>query len=166
MTRESMIAMRSKNGFSNNKEAPLTRYLITFCIITTGVTFLEGILGSIYYPEQSLDFTAFFVPPLYGFLTALTGLVTESRRTLSTGETVFRMALQLGLIELIVLGSNYLAGNSYTPVQYVIIALGVAAVFAFVYFMIWLNDRRIAAAFNKRLAELQDSVANDGDDTD
>lgn len=148
-------------SFSNNKDSLLTRYLINFCIITTGVTFLEGILGSIYYPEMVFGFTAYFVPPLYGFLTALTGLVTESRKPISAGGMIFRMAVQLILIEAIVLGTNYLAGHRFEPLQTAVLAAGVAAVFAFVYFMVWLNDRRIAAAFNKKLAELQKSAEHD-----
>lgn len=143
---------------SINNGSPLVRYIVSFCVITTGVGLLEGILGGAFMPEMRFGFEAYYVPPLYGFLTVLTGLVLESRRTLSLGEMLFRMTIQLVLIECIVFGTNHLSGNFYTLAQSLVLAAGIAAVFISVHFIIWLNERRIASLFNKKLAEMQKSI--------
>ena len=41
-----------------------------------------------------------------------------------------------------------------------IVAAEVTVIFLFVYFVIWLNERRIAKAFNRELAELQARKGN------
>ena len=132
-----------------------TRYLIGFCVTTTGVCLLELILGSLMLPEQRFGFGAFLMPPLFGFLTTMTALVLESRRELSAAETAVRMVLQLLLIEGIVFGINLWAGNRYSAPEAVLLAVGIAAVYAFAHLVLWLNERRIARAFNERLAEFQ-----------
>lgn len=134
----------------------LTKYLVSFCFTTTGICFLELILGSLLMPDMRFGFDAFLMPPLFGFLTTMTGLVLESRRALSAGETVLRMFVQLILIEGIVFGINLAAGNRFTVVETAALAVGIAIVFAFVHLVSWLNERRIARAFNSRLAEFQE----------
>ena len=137
------------------KDSMLTKFLVSFCVTTTGICFLELILGSLLMPDMRFGFDAFLMPPLFGLLTTATGLVTESDRALSTAETVVRMAIQLVLIEGIVFGVNLAAGNRYTVRESVFLAAGVAVVYVFVHAVVWLNDRRIAKAFNARLAQFQ-----------
>lgn len=132
-----------------------SRFMINACVITTGIILLEGTLGSFFLPDMQLNFHAYLVPPIFGVLTALTGLVVESRRDLSIRRMLCRMALQLLLIEGMVFGVNHLAGYSYPWPMSLAMALGIFAVFVFVYFVMWLNERRIAKEFNKRLAQMQ-----------
>lgn len=137
-----------KNGF-------FTRFIVSACVITTCISLMEGLLGSLFLPDRMLGFRAFFVPPLFGLLTALTGLVVESRRELTVRQMLFRMLLQLLLIEGMIFGINCLAGNSYSWKMAVALALGILAVFVLVYVVMWQNERRVAEAFNKRLAAMQ-----------
>lgn len=132
-----------------------SRLIVNTCVITTGITLLEGILGSLFLPQMALSFHAYLVPPIFGVLTALTGLVVESRRSLSVRQMLFRMLFQLLLIECMVFGVNYVAGNVYSLKMSAALALGILAVFVFVYFVMWLNERRIAMEFNRRLAQMQ-----------
>lgn len=136
-----------------------SRFIINVCVITTGITLMEGILGSIFLPDMPLNFRAYLVPPVFGVLTALTGLVVESRRDLSIRQMLCRMALQLLLIEGMVFGVNHLAGYSYPWPMSLALALGIFVIFIFVYFIMWLNERRIANEFNRRLAEMQKNHA-------
>lgn len=133
----------------------LARYIVCFCAVTTGICIMEGVLGGAFFPDKLLHFDAYLVPPVFGLLTSLTGLVVESRRDLSVGQMLFRMFLQLVLIECIVFGSNILVGNRYSPQMAVVVALQIAAIFVFVYFVMWFNERRIANEFNKRLVKMQ-----------
>lgn len=132
-----------------------SRFVVSVCIITTGITLMEGILGSFFLPDMTLNFRAYLVPPLFGVLTALTGLVVESRRELSIRQMLFRMLIQLILIECMIFGVNHLAGYVYSLKMSLALAFGILAIFGFVYFVMWLNERRIANEFNRRLEQMQ-----------
>ena len=71
----------------------LTDFILSFCIITACITLVNGILGCIFMPDIRFGYEAFFSPPLFGLLTALTGIITKSRRELSTGQTLSRLML-------------------------------------------------------------------------
>lgn len=133
----------------------LSELFLVFFIITACITILTGILGTLFFPDMQLGFDAFFSPPLFGFLSALTGLVTISSRELSVRQVMLRRLLQLLLIELIVFGVNYLAGNSYGLLLNVVLALSIAVVYVVVYLVIWLNDWRSAKLFNEQLKRFQ-----------
>ena len=139
----------------NDKGGLLSRYLIAFCVITTGLCLAEGILGSLLMPDSRLPFSAYLVPPGFGLLTVLTGIVVESRRVLSVWEMALRLVLQWLLILGLVFGVNLVLGYRFTPMMAGIVAAEVTMIFFFVYFVMWLNERRIASAFNRKLAALQ-----------
>lgn len=132
-----------------------TRYLIAFCVITTALCVMEGILGALLLPDMSLQFKHYLVPPAFGLLTSLTGLVMESRKELSVRQMLARMAIQLLLIEGIVFGVNIAIGNRFSPLMALVVAFENAVIFVFVYFVMWLNEHRIANAFNSRLSAWQ-----------
>ena len=146
--------------FNENNGGLLSRYLIAFCVITTGLCLAEGILGSWLLPDSRLSFSAYFVPPGFGLLTVLTGIVVESRRVLSVWEMALRLVLQWLLIMGIVFGVNLFAGYRLTPMLAGIVAVEVTVIFLFVYLVMWLNERRIANAFNRQLAVLQARKGN------
>lgn len=133
----------------------LARYAVAFCAVTTGLCLLEGLLGCFLFPGRMLDYRAFLAPPAFGLLTSLTGLVMESERVLSLWETLLRLGVQLLLIEGMVFGLNLLTGQPLTPLLAALLAAEVVGVFVFVYFILWLNERRVADAFNRKLATRQ-----------
>ncbi len=137
-----------------------TEFLITFLVITACVTIMEGVLGMIFLPDMRFGFEAFLSPPLFGFLTALTGIVTKSTRELSRKQILFRELLQLLLIEALVFGVNHLVGATYEARLKVALAAAIALVFVAVYLVIWLNDRRSARLFNEKLKEFQEEMRN------
>ncbi len=141
--------------FNENNGGLLSRYLIAFCVITTGLCIAEGILGIWLLPGSRLPYSAYFVPPGFGLLTVLTGIVVESHRVLSAWEIAFRLVLQWLLIMGIVFGVNLVVGYRFTPLMAGIVAAEVTVIFVFVYLVMWLNERRIAHAFNRKLASLQ-----------
>lgn len=109
-------------------------------------------------PEMRFGFEAFFSPPLFGLLSALTGLITKSSKELSVGQALFRKLLQLLSIEVIVFGANYLAGTVFESKLKVTLALAIALVYVLVYLIMWLNDRRSANLFNERLKAYQQEM--------
>ncbi len=145
------------------KDNPLTDILLVFFITTACITILEGTLGSLLYPTQRFGCTAFLSPPLFALLTSSSSLVMLSRKELSIRQVIVRRILQLIWIEAIVFGLNLIAGTHFGPAAIVSLSLGVAAVFVTVNLMMWLNDRRIASNFNKKLQSMQDEAIHDTD---
>lgn len=145
--------MRNKTSF--------TDFLMAFFVITTCITILEGLLGLLFLPDMRFGFEAYLSPPLFGFLTALTSVVTNSKKELGIKAMLFRVLLQLLLIECIVFGTNYLNGTVFNLSLNISLALGVAVVFVIVYFVLWLNDRRIANTINQHLKVFQENCKNE-----
>ncbi len=139
--------MRIKNG--------MAEFLTAFFICTTCITFLEGIIGMLFFPEEKFGYEAFFSPPLFAFFSILFGLVVKSKKELSVKQVIFRRFLHFLMIEALVLGLNYMAGRKYTPIALFTLVFSIAFVFVSVYFFIWLNDRRSAALFNEKLKQYQ-----------
>ena len=111
-----------------------------------------------FFAEDKFGWEAFFSPPLFGFLSVLLGMVTKSKRELSVKEILFRRALHLLLIELLIFGMNYETGMQFDVLFSVTLAFSVAAVFVAVYVVMWLNDRKSAALFNEKLKEYQGRI--------
>ncbi len=139
--------MRIKNG--------MAEFLTAFFICTTCITFLEGVIGMLFFPEEKFGYEAFFSPPLFAFFSILFGLVAKSKKELSVKQVIFRRFLHLLMIEALVLGLNYVAGRRYTPIALFTLVFSIAFVFVSVYFFVWLNDRRSAALFNEKLKQYQ-----------
>lgn len=131
------------------------QFMLVFFIVTACITILSGILGMIFMPDVRFGYEAFLSPPIFGFLSALSGLVTKSRKELSVGQMLFREFLQLLLIEVMVFGVNYVFGTTFTWELNITLALSIAVIFILVYVIMWLNDQRSAVAFNAKLVEFQ-----------
>ena len=133
----------------------LIQFMLVFFIVTACITMLSGFLGMIFLPEMRFGYEAFLSPPLFGFLSALSGLITKSKKELSIKQILFRELLQLMLIEIMVFGANHMFGTSFGWQLSVTLAIGIAVIFVLVYVVLWLNDRNSAKAFNAKLAEFQ-----------
>lgn len=138
-----------------NHKSRFSEFLMSFCVCTTCITILEGILGILFFPEQELGYEAFFSPPLFGFISVLFGIVTWSKKELSMKQILLRRVLHLLLIEGMVFGLNYAAGNVFPAAVNAILAIGIAVVFVMVYVILWINDRKSARLFNQKLKEFQ-----------
>lgn len=133
----------------------LIQFLLVFFIVTACITILNGLLGMIFLPEMRFGYEAFLSPPIFGFLSALSGLVTKSKKELSVKQMLFREFLQLLLIEIMVFGANYMFGICFEWELSVTLAIGIAVIFVLVYVVLWLNDRSSAKTFNAKLVEFQ-----------
>ncbi len=136
----------------------LVEFLMAFFVCSTCISILEGLLGMAFFAEDKFGWEAFFSPPLFGFLSVLLGMVTKSKKELSVKEILFRRAIHLLLIELLIFGMNYETGMQFDVLFSVTLAFSVAAVFVAVYVVMWLNDRKSAALFNEKLKEYQGRI--------
>ena len=137
-------------------KSSLMEALISFCVCTTCITLLEGVLGVLFFPDTLLDYGAFFSPPFFGAVSVLLSMVTYSKKEQSVKEILIRQAIHLLLIEAMVFGLNYLVGIVYPMVVSITLALGIAVIFVLVYWIVWLNDCKSADLFNQKLKEYQE----------
>ncbi|TCL56554.1 DUF3021 family protein [Kineothrix alysoides] len=127
----------------------------SFFISTTLITLGSAIIGSLYLKEVTFGYYAFFSPPLIGLLSSLLGFVGYSKREFSVSEAIARKGIHLFLIEAMIFGLNYASGVRFSPGFSIILALFIVFVFVSVNVIIWLNDKRVADAFNKELEFFQ-----------
>lgn len=139
------------------RENRIHSMIMSFFVITACICVLEGVLGVLFLPEATFGCEAFLMPPAFGVLCALTGVVLYSRKELSMRAMVFRMALQLVLIELMVLSANYFWGDweNITISMKVVLIVGIALTYMIVHVVMWMNDCRRADGFNEQLLKFQ-----------
>lgn len=141
-----------------NEKTKLSELVMAFCICTTGITILEGVLGMLIYPDELVPYNAFLTPPMFGLISVLLGIVTWSKKELTVKQILIKRLLHLILIEVMVFGLNYISGIIFPLHVSVILAFGIALVFVGVYFILWFIDRRSADMFNIKLKQYQDEV--------
>lgn len=129
--------------------------LLAFCVCTTCITLLQGTIGILFFPNEMLDYGAFFAPPIFAVFSVILGLPVISSKELTVRQVLARRGLHLILIEGMVFGLNYIAGTVFAPLVSVVLAIGIAVVFVSVHIILWLVDRNSAAEFNKKLKEFQ-----------
>ena len=137
------------------KKEIISDMIMSFCVVTACVTILEGIMGMLFFPDIRMGYGAFFSPPLFGFFSAVFGLVTYSKKELSIKQMLFREIIHLLLIELLVFGLNIAVGNQFETKICIALALSIAVVYVVVCIILWINDQRSAAKFNQRLRQFQ-----------
>lgn len=88
----------------------LRKSLMDFFIGVACITLLMGILGLIYEPHQRFGYEAYFSPFIFGLIGILPSLVTYSKKELTIGQMLKRKALQLVILEGLILGFGYAMG--------------------------------------------------------
>lgn len=131
-------------------------FVNAFFICTACICILEGVLGMIFLPDVSMDYGAFFSPPLFGFFSALFGLVNYSKKELSVKQVIFRKCIHLLLIEGMVFGLNFLEGVTFPPFMAVVLALSIALIFFLVHWLMYLNEKKSAEQFNAELRKFKE----------
>lgn len=131
---------------------------IEFCVITTFITILSAVLGSLLLPGTAFGYGAFFYPPLFGLASAVITHVTRSDKAVSRARLLFSQFMQLLLIELMVFGVNYLAGADYSFDLGVSLAFGIAFIYVLIGIILWCNDKKNAEDFNRSLKAFQEQA--------
>ncbi len=139
------------------RENRIHSMIMSFFVITACICIMEGVIGVLFLPEATFGCEAFLMPPAFGVLCALSGVVFYSSKELSMGAMAFRMVLQLVLIELIVLAANFFWGDweNLTVMMKVMLIAVIALIYIIVHVVMWMNDRRHAIGFNEQLLKFQ-----------
>ena len=130
--------------------------LMGFFVAVPCICAVMAVLGMVFEPEARFGYKGLLSPLIWGAATMLPTLVGYSKRELSVREAIIRKLIQLVLVEIIVLSAVYSGGGLTSFPLAVSLAFSVFLVGVAVYFVLWVNDRKTAAAFNKALAEMQE----------
>ncbi len=135
---------------------------VIFFVSTTCICLLEGIVGVAFLGDQKIEYGAYFSPPLFGLISAvLSGIVVPRKsKNMSFAQLILRQVLLLFLIEISVLGLNYLGGNLFSFELTLVIIIAITVIYGAVYLAQYLNDRQSANEFNQRLKHLQNNHQN------
>ena len=140
-----------------NSKEQLKQLFMSFFVITTCITIAEGILGLLFFPDVKLGYEAFFSPVLFGFFSAIFGLVSYSKKELSIRQTIFRDVIHLLMIEAFVFGLNALNGQFFEFIPAIILAVTIAVIYLIVALVMWINDKKSADKFNANLKKFQEN---------
>ncbi|MBR6151067.1 MAG: hypothetical protein IKQ25_07275 [Lachnospiraceae bacterium] len=148
--------LRKEDGNMQGKDFWID-FVRTFFMVTTLITGLLCIVGSMISPEQTFGYQAFCAPLVYALVGTVPNLVLYSRRELRVKELLVRKALQLLLIEA---GVSFVAfygtEEQWKQPQMVAILLGsVFLVYALATLISWLIDIKSAKALSLELEEFQ-----------
>jgi len=127
-----------------------------FFVAVPCICAVMAVLGMVFEPEARFGYKGLLSPLIWGAATMLPTLVGYSKREFSVREAVVRKLIQLVLVEIIVLFAVYTNGGLTSISLAVSLALSVLFVWMAVHFVLWVYDRKTAAAFNKALAEMQE----------
>lgn len=134
--------------------------LRTYAMVTTLITVVLCVAGSLLMPELTFGYQAFSAPLVYGLAGTLPNLVLYSRHELKIGELLVRKVLQLLLIEAGVFFVALYGSQSYWQRPGMLLVLGgsVLAVYIVANLFSWLADVRSARILSRELMTLQGSL--------
>ena len=135
----------------------LFRKLFLFFILSTLITVAIAALGSAFDPAGRFGYDAMLSPLIYAACCVLPSFVTYSRRELRPGELLGRMALELLLIEAVVLTISFSSPVIDTDRSDVVFAIAgsVLVIYVLVCLIAWLWDSAEAKRMNEDLRRFQ-----------
>lgn len=135
----------------------LAQKLSLFFMLTTLITIVICVLGLCFDGDARFGYSELLTPVCIAALCVIPTLVTWSRRELSPREMKVRMALELVLIEAVVLGIAFASPVIDTSRASVTLAIAgsVLAIYILVRLFSWLYDSAQARELNDELARLQ-----------
>lgn len=135
----------------------IIRKLTLFFMLTTLITVAVCAIGSVFDPGARFGYDALLTPVRYAAYCVIPTLVTFSRHELKTKEMMLRMALELLLIEAVVLGIAFSSPVIDTGRISVVIAIAasVLGVYLLSRFLSWLRDSSEARKLNDDLVRFQ-----------
>ena len=128
-----------------------------FFFISTLVNFVIFLLGSLFQPDARFGYDAFLAPMIYAALSLLPAGLTYSPRELTVKELIVRKAIQLALIEVIVLllgfGLDHL--RAMEPLLIASLGISIAVVYVLVNLIEWFTASKKAMTLTEELKAFQ-----------
>lgn len=136
----------------------LVNKLILFFMLSTLISVAVSLIGSTFDSGTNLGYDSLLAPVKYAGLCLLPTLVTWSRHELSAKQLLFRKALMLVLLEVVILIIGFTSPAIDTERPEVVLALAgsVLLIFALANLFQWLRASAEAKELNRELARFQD----------
>ncbi|MGB4437933.1 MAG: hypothetical protein WBJ13_01640 [Sedimentibacter sp.] len=133
----------------------LKKRLIDFFIIVTCISAVIGIIGLIYEPNRRFGYEAYFSPLIFGAISIIPSFVTYSNKELTLKQMIFRNAIQLLILECLILITGYSFGAMKDKMILTSVAFSVIIVFIIVHLISWVIDSKTASILNENLKVYQ-----------
>lgn len=135
----------------------LIEKLSLFFMLTTLITIAIYLFGLCLDPDARFGYDEVLTPVRLAALCVVPTLVTYSRRELSSREMKVRMALELLLIEAVVLGVAFTSPAIDTSQASVVLAIAVSVLVIYILARLfsWLHESAEARKMNAELARFQ-----------
>lgn len=136
-----------------NKREFFRTAFIQFFIIVTLINVVMFALGMMFRPDDRFGYDVFLAPLIYAACSMIPILLTYSAKELSVKQMIFRQALKVFAIEVIILGIG-LSGTTELadqPLLVVSLALAVFLIFVLVTIISWVLDLNQARQMNMDL---------------
>lgn len=135
----------------------LKSILMSFFVSVTCITAAMAIIGSALKPEVYFGYESYWSPILFGLAATIPMLVKYSKKEHSLRQQILRNIIHFVLLEAVILSMLCFAGALTDYSEVISLAVSVLIIDVAVYLVLWLNDKRIAADFNKALKKMQEN---------
>lgn len=135
----------------------LTSRIQLFFFLVTAILASQVILGNIIEPDRTLYYKDFIDTFLMAGLCLLPTVVTYSKKELSLKQLIIRQAIQLVLIEgiMVFISVNSIENTPQKPINVALIAIITALIYAAAILIMWRRQHREAKQLTKLLRDMQ-----------
>ena len=135
----------------------------SFFICVTLINVAMLFLGKILRPEQQFGYEVFVYPLVYGLIGMIPALIVRDGKELTVKQTIIKEVIQMVLT--VVLLVAFIFGGNPVDSEMIrmasLVALSVVLVYAGVFVIRWLLDKRTADKLNEDLVRFKERTACD-----
>ena len=132
----------------------------TFFAVVTLINVVMLVMGLSIAPKEQFGYEAFLAPLLYGAVGTLPNVVMYSKKELKLKELLVRKAIQVVLIEVLVLFVAFYGADEFWQQPHIIagVAISILLIYILVSVIDWLQNYFTAKHMTEDLMKFQESV--------
>ncbi len=132
----------------------------TFFSVVTCINLAMLVMGLAFLPEERFGYEAFMAPLLYGAVGTLPNVVMYSKKELKIKELLVRKAIQLVLIEVLVLLAAFYGAEEFVQQPHIIagVAVSILVIYILVSVIEGLQNYFMAKHMTEDLMKFQERV--------
>ena len=135
----------------------------SFFIVVTLINVAMLFLGKILRPEQQFGYEVFVYPLVYGLIGMIPALIVRDGKELTVKQTIIKEVIQM-VLTVVLLVAFIFGGNPVDSEMIrmaLLVALSVVLVYAGVFVIRWLLDKRTADKLNEDLVRFKERTVCD-----
>ncbi len=143
--------------FTDHLKKLIRDYFIIFSIIIIFLT----ILRQIFSPDKYLELKDIFVCMIGALLGDLPSLIFYSPKEIPENEMRIRIIIHFVVLEAVLLTFGFVIKLVNGILPAIVFAFQIAAIYVFVRFLSWMDDRKAADRINEKLKAMKDESVNE-----